>query len=493
MNHQPELILRDIRFYGGDVRHDLLVSGGRVAEIVPVGQLDAPGIQIVNCDGRFVGPGLWDEHTHFTQWVIRQQRFDLAGTESAAHVLALVRNVLATTTIPAGEVIAGYGFRDAVWPDAPTLRALDDVAPDRPVVLISGDLHCAWINTAAARLANVSVGETGLLREGDWIGAPMDALGRGRLPSLADYRDAADAAASRGVIGIVDYENTDNSTEWPERVAAGVTSLRVEGAIWPDRLEESIAAGLRTGQVLDERGLITVGRLKIVVDGSLNTRTAFCWDPYPSLGPEAPHRCGILSVEPREVRRLLERADSNGILPAVHAIGDRANTEVIDAFVELGIAGIIEHAQLVSEKDFARFAPAGLIASVQPEHAMDDRDAADLHWAGRTGRAFAFGSLHAAGATLRFGSDAPVAPLDPWQAISAATTRARDEREPWHPEQRLDLAVALSSSSRGRSSIDVGSVADLVILDHDPFITADLRNMPVAATLLGGRFTWSTL
>ena len=126
---------------------------------------------------------------------------------------------------------------------------------------------------------------------------------------------------------------------------------------------------------------------------------------------------------------------------------------------------------------------------------MDDRDVADQHWAGRTDRAFAYGSLHAAGATLRFGSDAPVAPLDPWFAIAAATSRSRGEREPWHPEQAVPLDVALSSSMRGRSRVEVGDVADIAILDADPFaVTSDeLRALPVAATLLGGRFTHRNL
>jgi predicted amidohydrolase YtcJ len=177
----------------------------------------------------------------------------------------------------------------------------------------------------------------------------------------------------------------------------------------------------------------------------------------------------------------------------VHAIGDRANSEVIDVFEELGMAGVIEHAQLVRESDFERFARVGLVASVQPEHAMDDRDDADRHWAGRTNRAFAFGSLPKAGATLRFGSDAPVAPLDPWFAIAAATSRSRDERAPWHPEQRVPLGVALESSMRGRSFVRAGHGADIAILDADPrsVTPAELRDLPIAATLLGGRFTHS--
>jgi predicted amidohydrolase YtcJ len=178
----------------------------------------------------------------------------------------------------------------------------------------------------------------------------------------------------------------------------------------------------------------------------------------------------------------------------VHAIGDRANTAVLDAFERLGIAGTVEHAQLVSLDDFERFGRLGLTASVQPDHAMDDRDVADRYWEGRTDRAFAFQSLYAAGATLALGSDAPVAPLDPWLAIAAAVGRRRDGREAWHPAERLDADVAVAASTRG-ASVSPGAVADLVIVDVDPTtVDADaLRSMPVAATLLGGVPTWNTL
>ncbi|WP_307378797.1 amidohydrolase family protein [Microbacterium sp. W4I20] len=211
------------------------------------------------------------------------------------------------------------------------------------------------------------------------------------------------------------------------------------------------------------------------------------------MDPGHPHACGMESVPIPELRRLLERARGAGIEAAVHAIGDRANTEVLDTFEALDMKGVIEHAQLVRDDDFARFAALGLIASVQPEHAMDDRDVADRHWAGRTGRAFAFGSLHRSGTALRLGSDAPVAPLDPWVSLSAATARSRGEREAWHPEQRLPLNVALAASAR--TTVEVGQPADLVITERDPYSSDrdELRAMPVAATLLGGRFTWRTI
>lgn len=485
------LTLRGARPYDGGAPIDLVLRDGIIAEIAPAGTARADG-EVVDADGRWVGPGLWDSHVHFTQHVIRRRRLDLTETRSAADVLDIVRRARADGAPLSDGMLMGYGFRDGLWPVPASQAALDAVVPDIPVVLVSGDLHCGWMNRAAAARFGIELDATGLLREGPWIQL-LHSFDQGADLPLSAYREAADAAAARGVVGIVEYENADNLTDWPERTAHGVDALRLDIAVWSDRLDGVIARGVRTGDIVDERGLVRFGRLKVIVDGSLNTRTAWCWEPYPGMDPSHPHACGLESVPIPELRRLLQVADGGGIGAAVHAIGDRANTEVLDTFEALGMKGVIEHAQLVRDEDFSRFAPLGLIASVQPEHAMDDRDVADHHWAGRTARAFAYGSLHRSGAALLLGSDAPVAPLDPWISLSAATARSRGDREAWHPEQRLPLDVALAASAR--STVALGQPADLVLTDRDPYASDrdELREMPVAATLLGGRVTWSRL
>ncbi|GAB3595564.1 amidohydrolase [Microbacterium tumbae] len=480
------LTLRSVRPYGAEPV-DVVIRDGLIGEIGPAGTVLAAGEEIDGA-GLWVGPGLWDAHVHFTQHVIRRRRIDLTATHSARDVIDTVLRARSAGWPLTDGMLMGYGFRDALWPEPASLDALDAAIGDVPVVLVSGDLHCGWMNRAAAARLGADVDATGLVREGPWIELLHGFDQSGDLP-LQAYREAADAAAARGVVGIVEYEKTDNVAEWSARVDAGVTGLRVDAAFWPDRLEQVIAEGWRTGDGIDAQGLVTFGRLKVVVDGSLNTRTAWCWDPYPGMDPSHPHACGLESVPIPELRRLLERARGAGIEAAVHAIGDRANSEVLDVFAALDMRGVIEHAQLVRADDFARFAELGLIASIQPEHAMDDRDVADHHWAGRTDRAFAFGSLHRAGARLRLGSDAPVAPLDPWISLSAATARSRGDRDAWHPSERLPLDVALGASVR--STLDIGQPADLVLTERDPFASDrdELREMPVAATLLGGRFT----
>ncbi|TMR88112.1 hypothetical protein EJK15_68035 [Nonomuraea basaltis] len=201
---------------------------------------------------------------------------------------------------------------------------------------------------------------------------------------------------------------------------------------------------------------------------------------------------GRLETPPGELYDTMSLAWSNGVEPAVHAIGDLAASIALDAFERVGCAGRIEHAQLLRAADFARFARPGLIAGVQPAHAPDDREVADRHWAGRTHRAFAYADLLDAGAALELGSDAPVAPLDPWDGMAAAIARTDDERPPWHSEQAVPLPAALAAASRGRHGVKPGDPADLVITATDPadLDPAALPGMEVLGTLLNGRWTY---
>ncbi|GAB3616482.1 amidohydrolase family protein [Okibacterium endophyticum] len=464
---------------------DVSVRDGRIIGIGPAAGPATEGHEVA-LDGRFLRPGLWDSHVHFRQYAGVRRRLDLTWALSAREAVDTVSALLRASR----RAILGYGFRDGLWPDEPSTAMLDAIAPDVAVVLVSGDLHCGWLNSAALAQFGLPRDTTGLVREGDWIPVlnRLDALHPD--PGDTALREAAQAAASRGVVGIVDFETDDNLAEWPARLEPGFPPLRVEAAIWPWHLEQAVAAGRRTGDAVQGTdGLVTVGPLKIVVDGSLNTRTAFCVDPYPGLEGRA-DACGVLSVPADELRGLMRAADDAGLGLAVHAIGDRANSLVLDAYADLGITGTIEHAQLVTAEDIPRFAQLGVTASIQPEHAMDDRDVADRYWAGRTDRAFAYRSLVESGAAIRLGSDAPVAPLDPWIAIDAAVGRARDGREAWHPEQSIGLETALAASARGRTSLREGDRADLIVLDADPSTATELRTMPVAGTLVAGQWSW---
>jgi predicted amidohydrolase YtcJ len=490
------LILARVRLPGADAALDVHVEAGVVRAIAPAGALsETSGAERLDLDGRWIVPGLWDRHVHMAQWAMAARRIDLASVASAADAADLVA---ASVRAGAAEVI-GMGYRDGLWPDRQRIDLLDAVARDVPVVLVSGDLHSCWVNTAAARRHGLleRAGASGVLREGDCFRLVRE------LDDVADdaldawVADAAAAAASRGVVGIVDYEMRWNRDDWVRRAARGFDALRVRFGVYTQHLERAAEAGLRTGEAVEGTGgLVRVGGYKVITDGSLNTRTAWCVDPYPGLGADE-HPYGLANVPYDELVPHLRRAREIGLDPAVHAIGDRANERALDALEAVQPSGwhgraTIEHAQLLRRDDLARFARLGVVASVQPEHAMDDRDVAERYWSGRTDRAFMLRDLDEAGVELALGSDAPVAKLDPWIAIAAAVGRTRDGREPWHPEQAVDVRVALHASTDGAGAeVCEGLVADLAVVERDPFgASADeLRGMPVAVTLLGGRVT----
>jgi predicted amidohydrolase YtcJ len=490
------LVLAGGRLPGEEPPVDVHLDGGLVRAVVPAGSRRlAPGARRIELAGRWVVPGLWDRHVHMAQWAMAARRIDLGAVASAAEAAELVA---ATVRTGADEVI-GMGYRDGLWPDRQSIALLDRVAGDVPVVLVSGDLHSGWVNTAAARRHGLlgEAGESGVLREEDCFRLVRE------LDDVADHvldawvADAARAAAARGVVGIVDYEMRWNRDDWARRAANGVDALRVRFGVYTQHLERAAEVGLRTGDVIEGTGgLVRVGGYKVITDGSLNTRTAWCVDPYPGLAPDE-HPYGVANVPYDELVPHLTRAREIGLDPAVHAIGDRANERALDALEAVQPSGwrgraAIEHAQLLRHRDVARFARLGIVASVQPEHAMDDRDVADRYWAGRTDRAFMLRDLAAAGVELALGSDAPVATLDPWVAIASAVGRTRDGREPWHPEQAVDVRVALAASTDGAGAdVREGMTADLAVVELDPAAASvdDLRRMPVALTLLGGRIT----
>lgn len=457
---------------------DITVAGGVITDVSPASAWS----------GAWVMPGLWDHHVHMTEWARAARRLDLAAT-TQSDVLEVVGGA-ARAHEPAlsGPTLIGMGLWHSRW-DAPfgsagshTRADLDAVTGSLPTVLISADLHSAWLNSAAASAFRVSVPASGLLTEGAWFSLMPHLAAEDVRLSDRWVAEAAAVAASRGVTGIVDFEFHDTLAAWRRRMAGGFDTQRVHASVWPENLAGAIGAGLRTGDPLSP--LLTMGRLKVIFDGSLGTGTAWCHAPYPDGTRGAANLSEVALAE------LMATAHAAGIESAIHAIGDRANTAALDAFARTGARGRIEHAQLLTPTDIARFAELGVGASVQPAHLLDDRDTAESQWHGRTQNAYAFADLLTAGATLEFGSDAPVAPLDPWLAIRAATTRTGDDRPAWHPEQLLDRRAALRASV-ATPGLTVGADADLAVLGEDPLgiPAAELQWIPVLRTLCAGVIT----
>lgn len=479
------VLLRDARWPGEDRTRRLLVRDGRVAHVDDVpARADA---EVVDLHGRTVLPGLWDHHVHATQWASARARVDVRGADSAAAAAARVREA-ATAEGFRGDVLVGHGMRLLQWPDVPDRRLLDTAAPGVAVVLQGVDLHTAWASTAALERVGLADHPDGLLHEGDCFRVVVALADASQSQQDVWVADAMTAAARRGVVGIRDFEFGDPVVAWQRRLASHRVDVRVIAAVYPSALPAAAERGWPTGHTVGgTSGRLQVGHLKVFVDGALNSRTALCHDPYP--GDATDH--GALQLPSDELTALVRRGLAVGLYPAIHAIGDRAVGVALDSLDAVACPGRIEHAQLVAAADVPRLAGPERVVGVQPGHLLDDRDVAETHWPGRTDRAFPLADLCAAGATLEFGSDAPVSPLDPWRAITAAVARTDGDRPPWHPEQAIDVRDALRASCGGRLTLEVGDRADLVVLDDDPLrcARATLRDPSVWGTMLAGRWT----
>lgn len=492
------MILRALRLPGSTKPLDVRVDNGAIVDIAPHKSLRLhPGEELVDLEGRTAVPGLWDEHVHMGMWAAHRRRIDLRSATSAEEVAVLMRD--GEASVP-DDVVIGVGYQDGLWSTRQSLEIFDRCSGDRPWVAFSLDIHSCWLNSAALRrFGRTSPDGSGVLVEHEAfaVGQAVDTVSDAVVDGWVAEAEAE--ALSRGVVGLVDFDLTDTVTAWQRRRAAAQGPvIQVEAAVYPPHLESVIERGLRSGDVLATG--VRLGPLKLITDGSLNTRTAYCLEPY--RGTTGNER-GVMNYPLDEMRALVQKATEAGIHSALHAIGDRANRIVLDLFDELGVPGRIEHAQLIDEGDLARFAEQRVTASIQPHHAVDDRDVADRYWGDRTQRAFPIATLLGHGTRVVFGSDAPVAPLDPWVQIAAAVTRTGDDRPPWHPEQRISLTDALRCSTR--SHIEVGEPADLVIVDADPWwlesalekdpsaLAQALRGLPVSLTMIGGNVAYSTL
>lgn len=474
---------------------DLRIRDGRVVEVSP--SLDDDGSRLLRADGRWLIPGLWDQHVHMTQWAQNLSRLDVSASSGPADVVRIVADHDRAST-DRRTTIVGFGYRSAGWDEPPTVHELDLAVPDRPVVVISGDAHSGWLNSVALAMLGLPPRDTPIL-ENAWFDVyPLLAHLPGAAPDpVQPYRVALRDAAARGVVGITDMEFESSVTTWRAMIPLGLDTLRVRASTYLHGLSATIQAGLHTREPIpDTGGMVTMGPLKIIADGALGTMTALCCEPYAGHSTR-----GICNVAPDTLVAALREAREHGLEAAVHAIGDAAATMVLDAFAGSGIRGSMEHAQLMDPADIPRLAALGVRASVQPAHLYDDRDLTEQLWPGCGERSFMLRTMIDAGVDVRLGSDAPVSPLDPWLAMSAAVHRSGDTRAPWGAAQAITRAEALAASTDGQRTVGVGSPADLALLEADPLAPVHdstaaahlLRTMRVAATLVGGRVVHDAL
>jgi hypothetical protein len=473
------------------------VAGG-----VGTHELALPGPDVVDLGGRCVLPGFTDSHVHFPTWSLSQHEVKLDGVTGLAEALERVR-----AHPLRGSWIRGYGWRSAEWDEQPTAAALDAVTGDTPALLFSKDYHSAWLNTAALARADGDLQVDGGVVERDETGRPNGILREESawqfragvaMPTEDEFveatREGLRIAAGRGVVAIHDKDGWLGAPGIFQRVAGrdGLT-LRVWASVPYERLPDLEALGIHSGFGDD---FLRIGYLKAFMDGTLGSQTAWMLDGS-----------GVMITSGEELADVIREGARLGWPVGVHAIGDKANREALDAFestrevwAPLGLRHRIEHAQCLAPDDVGRFAALGVACSVQFSHAPSDRDLAERFWPEQADGAYAFRSLWDSGALVANGSDAPVEELDPLAGIRAGVRRSIDERPAWHPEQCLTIEETLIASivhpawlsrdERRRGKLLPGYLADLVVLSRDPLECPpdELETVEVVATMVGGRW-----
>jgi hypothetical protein len=486
----------------------LAIAGELVAGGVGTHETALPSPERVDLGGRCVVPGFTDSHVHFATWALAQDEVRLEGTRSLEEAVALVREAAAGA--PQDRWLRGRGWRSGDWSPhvEPTREALDAVVPDLPVALMARDSHSVWLNSAALARANGDLQVPGGVVELDERGEPTGVLReescwhfRDRYVETSDdeyveaMRVGVKLAASRGVTAVHDKDGWLGALRFWQRLDdEGALCLRVWQSLPAEKADELASVDVRGGL---GGPLLRLGYLKAFMDGTLGSQTARMLD---GSGVEITSREGL--------EEYIRRAAAAGFPIAVHAIGDLANRDALDAFEAtreswqpLGLRPRIEHAQLLAPEDLPRFARLGIAASVQFSHAPSDRDLADRFWGGLESEPYAFRSLLESGAVLANGSDAPIEELDPLAGIRAGVARTLDDREPWRPEQAVTVEQALHATTvapawlardeHRRGQLVPGRLADLVVLDRDPFECQpeELAEVQVVATMLGGAWT----
>lgn len=496
---------------GQAVARIVVVQNGRIAY---VGADDVkmklqPGTERIDLKGAALFPGFTDSHAHLRGIGDRELSLNLEGSTSAAEAVGRVKAYLAKRK-SAGPVW-GRGWIETGWPEGRFLDRsdIDPIAPDQPVLLVRADGHALVANSAALKAAGVD--ETTVAPAGGAI--VKDANGRltgmlvdnamalvSRLrapPTEADRRAAFEAAfrveAAYGWTGVHSM-----SVSWPDvglletLDAEGKAPLRVYNAVDAGEAGPLFAGGPRA----TADGRIVTRAIKLYEDGALGSRGAALFEPY----ADAPASTGLVRTPPEQMRAAMEKAKAAGIQVATHAIGDRGNANVLDLYAGLqpnDLRWRIEHAQVVRPADIPRFARLGVIASMQPSHAIGD-----LHFAparlgdARLAGAYAWQDMRKAGVTVVGGSDAPVergAPLIEFYAAVARKDLAGFSAPNWHPEQKLTRAEALalftSAAAYARfaekdlGTIETGKRADLTAFSVD-LMTAPEADIPKGHAVL---------
>jgi predicted amidohydrolase YtcJ len=497
------------------------IVDGRIAAVggdEEIRAIAGSGTEIIELAGRFAMPGFIDTHTHFLDGGFRLEAVDLRDAATPEEFARRLREQ--AEALPPGTWILGGDWDHELWGgELPDRSWIDDVTPAHPVFVTRLDWHMALANSKALELAGFDTnapdpagGEivrddggrpTGVLKDAAMTFV-YDAIPR---PTEIEQDSALSAAmrfaAARGVTGVHDMGTWDGLATYERAHARGALTLRVRAFV-------PLSTVARLAAFVEERGgtgddKLSWGGLKGFVDGSLGSSTALFFEPY----LDAPSTSGLTVIDMAELADRVRTADAAGLQVAIHAIGDRANAELLDLYGDLERERgprdrryRIEHAQHLRPGDYGRFAELGVIPAMQPYHAIDDGRWAERKIGPERARStYAFRALEEAGARPAFGSDWTVAPLDPLLGVYAAVTRRTlDGENPtgWIPEQKITVEQALkaytSDAARAGFSEDrvgtlrPGMLADIVVLDRNPFEVEPehLKDLEIEMTIVGG-------
>jgi len=496
--------------------------------IIAVGNADDlfnqyPNAAKQDMQGRVILPGLTDAHLHLKYYSLALQKID-CETDTKEECLRRVAERVKKSK--PGEWILGHGWNQNVWGNWPTASDLDVIAPNNPVYLTAKSLHAAWANTSGLKLANITAQtpdpQNGQIQR-DAKGSATGVLLETAMelvdktipePTSTEIADAIEKAQpilwKMGLTGVHDFDRRDSFMALQQLHVQHKLKLRVLKNIPVELLNEAHALGLRGGFGDD---MLRIGNVKAFMDGALGPHTAAMFQPY--IG-ESENR-GILNMDGEELFEHGRKAAQVGLGMTVHAIGDRANHEVLNAYEQLRnyenenqlphLRHRIEHVQVIHPDDAPRLGKMNIVASMQPIHATSDMLMADAFWGpGRSRLAYAMKTQLDFGAPLALGSDAPVETPNPFLGLHAAVTRRRADGFPtaegWYAEQRLTMAEAWAGYTLGAAyaaymedrlgQLAPNFLADLIVLEKDPFTcnADELLTLQSSATMVAGEWVY---
>jgi predicted amidohydrolase YtcJ len=498
-----------------------IIGIGKDEEILSEFGKDA---EVEDMKNQLILPGLHDAHLHLEYYALGLQKVD-CETSSLRTCLERVAERVRET--PKGEWVLGHGWNQNEWNDCntddgfPVAADLDAIAPEHPVFLTAKSLHAGWLNSAGMRRLGITPNtpdpENGQFLR-DTFGKPTGitlelamewVVNNLPTPTIEQLTQALNDAQKQlwrmGITSVIDYDQRSCFVALQHLRHQHKLKLRVTKGIPLELLDHAVALGLQSG-FGDEH--LRIGSLKLFADGALGPHTAAMFEPY----EDDPQNRGILFMDADSLFEVGKKAVSNGISVAVHAIGDRAIHETLNAFEHLrryeseqGLRALrhsIEHVQILHPQDVERLPKLSITASMQPIHALSDMSAADHYWGKRAALSHAWQSQVRHGVVLAFGSDAPVESPNPFWGLYAAITRRRFDGSPpggWYPSQRLTIDEALrayttSAAYAAGAEHRVGQLsndflADLIVIEEDPFLEVEkLKTILPRAVMIGGEW-----